>query len=120
MDLDGVEIVIEAEMAFGISLSDERTSNCYTPGHSYSLILEGFPTSKFEDTDRECQKCGYNLRGLRDPRYPECGREFFLDPTRSGNDVVWSILVDIICDILGSRPDEVRPESRFVEDLRMD
>lgn len=27
-----------------------------------------------------CQRCGYNLTGLRDPRYPECGTPF--DPAR--------------------------------------
>ncbi len=119
MGLDAVEIVIDAEEAFGISLSDERTSNCYTVGQFYSLILEGLPTSKFEGVDRECRNCGYNLRGLRDPYCPECGKEFFLDLTRSSHEVVWAILVDIICVNLGCRPDKVRPESRFVEDLRM-
>lgn len=119
MGLDAVEIVIETEKAFGISLVDERTSHCVTVGQFYSLILEGLPTSNFVEVDRECRKCGYNLRGLQDPRCPECGEPFFLDPKTSSSEDVWAILVDIICDNLGCRPQEVRPESRFIEDLRM-
>lgn len=32
---------------------------------------------------RVCKKCGYNLRGLRDPRCPECGTPF--DPNLLDN-----------------------------------
>ena len=31
-----------------------------------------------------CQKCGYCLRGLRDPRCPECGTAFGLGDNNSG------------------------------------
>jgi hypothetical protein len=117
--LDSVEIVIETEKAFGINLSDERTSHCICVGQLYSLVLEELPTSKFVEVDRECLKCGYNLRGLRDPRCPECGTPFFLDLGTSSGEDIWAILVDIICDNLGCRPHEVRPKTRFVEDLRM-
>ncbi len=33
----------------------------------------------FPDMDIPCPHCGYNLRGIVEPRCPECGREFDSD-----------------------------------------
>lgn len=48
------------------------------------FLLIGFLTFILWRLDRRytagyCQKCGYNLRGLPEPRCPECGMEF--DPS---------------------------------------
>lgn len=44
------------------------------------------PDWQFVTDEVECVRCGYNLRGLTQPRCPECGLEFewadLLDPTR--------------------------------------
>lgn len=36
----------------------------------YDLIVRGFKT---QVTETACRKCGYILRGLSEPRCPECG-----------------------------------------------
>src|SRR5687768_8144850 len=44
------------------------------------------PNARAPDHDVACPLCGYNLRGLADPRCPECGYAFtwedLLDPAR--------------------------------------
>lgn len=41
----------------------------------FALMLRGNEKSR-DDMMNVCKKCGYNLRGLRDPRCPECGTPF--------------------------------------------
>ena len=40
-----------------------------------------------DDGETRCSKCGYNLRGLRDSRCPECGTPFELDKPEKGHRV---------------------------------
>jgi len=47
------------------------------PAPSEPLVRDG---PIFPDADRYCLECGYNLRGLHEPRCPECGGWF--DPER--------------------------------------
>ena len=49
------------------------------------MLVVGVPTvlswHRSRPVPGHCQKCGYNLAGLPEPRCPECGTEF--DPPRS-------------------------------------
>ena len=38
--LDCVEIIMELEKEFGISISDEKTDKCYTVGDIYTIVEE--------------------------------------------------------------------------------
>ncbi len=37
---------------------------------------DGEPRPLFGERNRYCRDCGYNLRGVRTPQCPECGRQF--------------------------------------------
>ena len=48
----------------------QRDEGAYDPPLSEQAILFAF----LSEQDVSCPLCGYNLRGLRSPRCPECGR----------------------------------------------
>ena len=39
----------------------------------YGLITRHLPSRRYVDGDLRCRKCNYILRGLIEPRCPECG-----------------------------------------------
>ncbi len=45
----------------------------YGPSTHWRTSLNNRDQPNVEDEGRRCQKCGYNLTGLTEPRCPECG-----------------------------------------------
>ncbi len=39
----------------------------------YGYLTVRYGPDAIHDTELRCRKCGYNLRGLTEPRCPECG-----------------------------------------------
>jgi acyl carrier protein len=119
LGLDIVELVMEVEDAFGIDIPDEKASCVETAGQLYGLTLESIHAASLINKNRFCRKCNYNLHGLRNPRCPECGASF-VQYDDADPDVVWEILVGVICEQLGVKPERVKPELHFFKDLNLD
>ena len=90
MGLDTVELLIELEQHFDITVPDEKAGKMLTVGDVYEYILEA-------------------LAKKRHAIVPELAKE-----------VVWNQIVEIFVNQLGVKPEEVTKTSRIVQDLGAD
>lgn len=116
MGFDSIELIIQVEKAFCIKLPDKRLEKTRTVGELHILILEAIDSPSMASADQVCRKCSYNLRGLKDPRCPECGTSFIFRG-QVPSEKAWDMLVAIIGELVGLAPGDVRPELNFVTDF---
>lgn len=116
MGLDVFEIILEVEDAFGIVIPDKETSYVQTVGELHALVLTTLRNTTRDSKNHRCYKCRYNLHGLRDNACPKCGT-LFVQSDDIAPELVWKILVDVICEQLEVKPERVRPDTRFIGDL---
>ena len=94
MGLDSVELILEAEEAFGISLADDEMVKTLTVGQFYEAIMRELPS-------------------------PE--KKFCLSAEVADHDrnEVWESVRILVADQLGVELEKITKESRFVADLGM-
>ena len=93
MGLDTVELVMEVEDAFSVSIADDVAERILTVGDLYQFLLR--------EKDRPISE-GEQRPSIGTP------------------DEVWLKLREIIVNVLGVPPEDVRPEARWIEDLGAD
>lgn len=77
MGLDSVEIVLQTEEAFGISIPDEAAERMLTPAHLISYLLDHVPTSP--SADCLSQRLFYRLRRGFRAQVPALVGDFTID-----------------------------------------
>jgi acyl carrier protein len=90
MGLDTVELVMEIEDEFNICIPDEDAERIRTVGDVYHFIL----AQKDRPVEHGCEP-----------------------PSIGTPEEVWRKLTDVVVRVLRVRPEDVRPEARWYEDL---
>jgi len=116
MGFDAIELILHVEKAFCIELPEKRLEETRTAGELHGLILDAIDTPSMTSKDQACRRCGYNLRGLNDPRCPECGTTFIFRGSVTA-EAAWDELVLIISETVGLAPEYIHPGLNFVNDL---
>jgi hypothetical protein len=49
--------------------------SCFIAVGTYSLLTRYFVPKTQLDKETHCRKCGYTLKGITEPRCPECGEK---------------------------------------------
>jgi hypothetical protein len=121
MGLDAVEIVLRTEEFFVITIEDDEAAAVRTVGDFYKLICTKLNVSPLKSpvtpaalptvTEKE-KKLVFLSKHTPLPAPPE------VLPWSPQS--VWDSLVAVLVDQQCLRPDGVRYEARFVEDLRID
>jgi uncharacterized paraquat-inducible protein A len=65
-------IQLFASLPFGIAL---RLFSLLLPIALYALLTHIFPGQPQRDRETRCRRCDYILRGIPEPRCPECGEQ---------------------------------------------
>ena len=92
MGLDTVEIVMAAERWFGVEISDADAARCRTVGDLHRCIMRSLAL-----------------------RYQRDGRNIIVDP-----EITWNLLVPLIVEHTGVRPERIRPDAEWGRDLGID
>ena len=112
MGIDILDVKFRTEKTFGITFPNRSFDEVHTAGDLFELVLETLPTSKLLHESGTCRKCGYDLRGLPEPRCPECGAPFFCEANAS-REAVWEILLDPIEEGLGVKREMIKPDLKL-------
>lgn len=91
MGLDTVEIVMATER-LGVEISDADAAQCQSVGDLHRCVM----------------------RSLAE-RYQRDGLNLIVDP-----EITWSLLVSLIVEHTGVRPEQIRPEAEWGRDLGID
>ena len=92
MGLDTVEIVMATERAFGVQISSADAAQCRTVGDLHRCVMR-----------------------LLAERYQLDGLVRIVDPETS-----WNLLVPLIVEHTGLRPEQIRPDAEWGRDLGID
>jgi acyl carrier protein len=108
MALDVVELVMRSEEAFGISFEEADTSNLNTAGDLYVEICRKLDISPRSNPDEFALVSSWKDGPLG------------VQTVDQNPDEIWAQLIAIISDQLQIKPEEVRYNSRFGQDLGAD
>ena len=118
MGLDLVEMAFRLERRFNITIRGEALRPAMTADQRGRLDMTAGELLAFVAVPpreiRCCSECQYSLRGHADiGRCPECGRPF--DYTSA--DGAWEDVRQILSEVSGKKPDDIRRNSWLIRDL---
>lgn len=121
MGLDAVEIVLRAEELFAINIQDDEAAAVRTVGHFYEVICAKLIVTPLHSpvNSAELPTITHKEKTLlflyKHTPLPAPPEVLPWSPQS-----VWDCLVAILVDQQGLKPENVRYDARFVEDLGVD